>query len=934
MKVEVTSFRGEVPRLTPRALPGNAAQSAVNPRLLSGDLEAWRQFLFTKTLANPSAVQSIYLLDDKWLSWTADVDAARGAIPGDTTFRLYLTGPDLYTEPRFTNYALATTGAEPFPVATRPLGVPGPDSVPLVALGVDSTPTTFSVDTLDDDASLATSWSVNPPLIGATYATVTQGAGYYLATYDENRNNGQEAYAYRDFGVGAATVLQTAVDFYMTGDTGYLQASMIVGAGSLGDGVGVVYENGVLSIRKPSQWGINFGTAVLGTAAVSPALSANTFYSLHATVVLNSDGTKTVTASIRNSGSAELATLTLTNNFSDGGYCGFANGAIADAGSQFQTRYSNYHVQASGNSGYVPANIATSYVYTFVNDLGEESAPSEPSATVVRPDGVSATVTTPTAVQSGATGYTIQTKRIYRAATGNTGTEFRFVAEIPLGQADYVDVLTDVQLGEVIESTDWDLPPDDLRGILALPNGIMVGFRRNQLCFSAQNHPHAWPVVYRLNTDTDIVGIGNIDTTVVIGTEAFPYLAIGSDPAAYSMTKLEVPQACVSKRSFAYLTGIGVVFASPDGLIAIAGSGQVRNLTETAFTRKQWQALAPETILGVAHDDVNHFWYDTNPAFLSIDDVTGSVYDGSPFTATVTRTGDTTGESSVEWTASGDLFDGTQGFQRSAGYSGTLTFAAGETEKTLAFVLYVTSGTSFDASITLSAPSGALISDDIGTLSAQGVVDPDFGDVVLLLHMDGTDGGTTFVDSGPLGLAVSVLGTSRNESTNALFNTSWDSSGASGARLRINSAAFSIPSNTPWTFEFAAYARSHDNTLQIIGGAEGVATVYWEQSTTGWRFRYAGVTTTVGAASLNAWHRMAATYDGTTLRMFIDGVLLASSTASPIHAGWGITQMYVGTNGNNTPLNGLIDEVRVTSGVARYVADYTVASAAFPNSGP
>jgi hypothetical protein len=114
---------------------------------------------------------------------------------------------------------------------------------------------------------------------------------------------------------------------------------------------------------------------------------------------------------------------------------------------------------------------------------------------------------------------------------------------------------------------------------------------------------------YRLNVDTDIVGIANIDNTVVIGTKSFPYLAFGNDPAAYSMSKLEVPQACVAKRSFAYLVGIGVVFASPDGLIAIAGTGQVRNLTETVFTRHQWQALEPETIIGVAHDDVYHFWY-------------------------------------------------------------------------------------------------------------------------------------------------------------------------------------------------------------------------------------------------------------------------------------------------------------------------------------
>jgi len=183
-----------------------------------------------------------------------------------------------------------------------------------------------------------------------------------------------------------------------------------------------------------------------------------------------------------------------------------------------------------------------------------------------------------------------------------------------------VATLPDTELGETLESTDWDLPPNDLRGSLALPNGVMAGFRRNQLCLSAPNRPHAWPVSFRLNTDTDIVGIGNIDTTVVIGTKSFVYLAGGTDPALYSMSKLEVPQACVSKRSIAYLTGIGVVFASPDGLIAVAGTGQIRNLTETVFTREQWQALAPETIIGVAHDDIYHLFYENStPGGFALD---------------------------------------------------------------------------------------------------------------------------------------------------------------------------------------------------------------------------------------------------------------------------------------------------------------------------
>ena len=152
-KITIDSFRGEAPRLTPRALPPNAAQVAINARLQSGDLESWRGMLETASLANDA--QTIYLLNDAWLSWESDVDVARGPVAGDTTYRVYLTGPDEYDQPRFTNYALATTGSAPYPVATRPLGVPGPVSEPTLVVGVDTTPTTYSIDVLDEGDAFA-----------------------------------------------------------------------------------------------------------------------------------------------------------------------------------------------------------------------------------------------------------------------------------------------------------------------------------------------------------------------------------------------------------------------------------------------------------------------------------------------------------------------------------------------------------------------------------------------------------------------------------------------------------------------------------------------------------------------------------------------------------------------------------------------------------
>lgn len=281
-------------------------------------------------------------------------------------------------------------------------------------------------------------------------------------------------------------------------------------------------------------------------------------------------------------------------------------------------------IQYHPASGVDPGPV-TSYVYTYVNLRGEESAPSlagiyqasvGPSTTPIpAPSGqgdYNSVVIPPIETAFGP--YLVEKVRLYRAATGNTGTIFRFVLETSFsgGLTTLTDDLGDFELGEEIPSTLWDLPPTDLRGVITLPNGVMAGFYRNILCFSAQNYAHAWPVSYQLTTETSIIGIGNIDTTIVIFTRSHPYLAIGSDPASYSMTKLEVEHSGVSRRSIKPVLNVGVVGATPNGLLAVLGNGQVRNLTEPYFTRRQWQALTPSSIRAAVHDNIYFFSWATD----------------------------------------------------------------------------------------------------------------------------------------------------------------------------------------------------------------------------------------------------------------------------------------------------------------------------------
>lgn len=616
MKIEVQTFKGQAPRVSERNLPAEMAQLALNAKLQRGDLEAWRQFVSEAVLpafSPPAPVKTIYKLSNVWLQFKEQVDIARGVIPGDTSYFTVLTSPALYTEPRYTTLALATSGAAPYPFATRPLGMPAPTDAPTFVINASNTdPTVFSVDITDDGTVLATSWTVGPQVETDRYYTFTQGAGKYVMRYDENRDPGQEAWGYRNFGIAGATSVDVTAVFQFGGDAGHKQVCMTVGE-ALGAGVRLNVTDGVLYVHKAEQWGAQFYSATLTSVALG-AMAAATDYCIRAQLTKNADGTKTVIATVYNGATpaaAVMGTVTVTNTFEDGDVVGFSAGVSDDAVTQYETSIDDIHVMASGLTGVTIVNTATAYVYTYVGANDWESAPSPASATLLRPDGASVTVTTPTTTPYSSE-FGIVTKRLYRAVSGATGDAYYLLDEIPLAQADYLDELDDADItspGTPLESLDWDLPHPDMEGVITLPNGIMAGFVNNQLCFSVIGHPHAWPIKWRLPTDKKIIAIKNLDNTIVIGTEGALYTATGNDPSSYSMSAPGEVQACVSKVSMTFVDGYGVVYASPDGFQVCAGSaGNVKNATELIYTKEQWEALVPSSISCVVYDGVLFFW--------------------------------------------------------------------------------------------------------------------------------------------------------------------------------------------------------------------------------------------------------------------------------------------------------------------------------------
>jgi hypothetical protein len=87
-----------------------------------------------------------------------------------------------------------------------------------------------------------------------------------------------------------------------------------------------------------------------------------------------------------------------------------------------------------------------------------------------------------------------------------------------------------------------------------------------------------------------------------------------------------------------------------------------------------------------------------------------------------------------------------------------------------------------------------------------------------------------------------------------------------------------------------------------------------------------------GTVTVNQWNHIAFTKSGSTVRLFLNGVQQGSNaTVSSITVG-GMNFTIGDWSNGGRPFNGYIQDVRITKGVARYTANFTPPTAAFPTN--
>ncbi|MBY5849685.1 LamG domain-containing protein [Rhizobium ruizarguesonis] len=248
------------------------------------------------------------------------------------------------------------------------------------------------------------------------------------------------------------------------------------------------------------------------------------------------------------------------------------------------------------------------------------------------------------------------------------------------------------------------------------------------------------------------------------------------------------------------------------------------------------------------------------------------------------------------------------------------------------------------ALVMAAAQSTFTLTGNAATLT-YGVIDPNFSSVKLLLGFEGTDGATTTTDESSAPHTMTFNG-------NAQIDTAQKKFGASSLLVDGTGDFLTSVDSADWDFgsgQFTVEMFIRQNTDKTNIGFVG----QWS-ATTGsqaWflfldsgtlRFRFVnsgGTTRDTGAAwnpTTGVWYHLAADRDATgKVRTYVDGVMHASATWNETIRNTAVDLSIGRVTGFATyDLDGWIDELRITKGVARYASDggFTVPTAAFPRS--
>jgi hypothetical protein len=218
--------------------------------------------------------------------------------------------------------------------------------------------------------------------------------------------------------------------------------------------------------------------------------------------------------------------------------------------------------------------------------------------------------------------------------TAATGTLYHDVAENLDKPArywgdssfDFTDDFDSRTLLQILESDEFDPPPENLQGLIVIQNEIFVGFVGNQIYFSEPGRPHAWPRKYVRSIEPNIVALEAISGFLLVLTESFPFQVTGGDPNVMTVTRIDAQYPCVAKRSVVSMS-YGIIYSTHDGLALYSPTTGPVLITKVLFNRDTWgEQLDPTTVVGEFYADTYIASHSTGGFVFERDDQVGGFY--------------------------------------------------------------------------------------------------------------------------------------------------------------------------------------------------------------------------------------------------------------------------------------------------------------------
>ena len=205
------------------------------------------------------------------------------------------------------------------------------------------------------------------------------------------------------------------------------------------------------------------------------------------------------------------------------------------------------------------------------------------------------------------------------------------------------------------------------------------------------------------------------------------------------------------------------------------------------------------------------------------------------------------------------------------------------------------------------------------------VVDPYLANVVLHLKGDGENNSTNILDSSPTPKTITRFGDTK-------ISTAQSKYGGSSLYFDGTGDYLTFPNNNiidnpeDFTVEFWLF-----DTVSSYAQSAGLFGNQIQESSTTWSIRRLSTLLNIGtwysifisvsySSYINAWTHIAVSQQGTTLRLFINGILANSSTVN--FSSYISNEWNVGLIPTFLSINGYIDSLRITKGVARYTANF------------